>query len=763
MTVSSAADMIPWQGDPLEEGSVTLIDVNGLAAVRVDTPVASATVYLQGAHLASWAPAGQDSVLFMSPASAYAPGVALRGGVPVCAPWFGNGPDGSRTPNHGWARLRQWGLESVRAMDRGAVELTLGVRDETSGIELTLRLAVGARLSMTLTATNIGDHDARPELALHAYWAVDAQRVAVEGLDGAPFTDRTMAGEPQRPASAFPALTGQTVDRIYALPGREPITLHDQDRDIILAADADQTVTWNPGAETCRTAADLADDDWTRMLCVEAVRVRDQAPVIAPGASASVGMDARVLPRLGRNLIETPARPTRIIQFGEGNFLRAFVDWQVQQLNERAAFNGGVAVVQPRPGGRVARLEAQDRLYTVQLQGLKDGETVRSHEVITAINSTVDPYKDWEGFLALAEIPEAAVIVSNTTEAGIAINPDDTAQTRVPLGFPAKLTRLLERRRAAGLPGFVIIPCELIDDNGTALHDAVAACACVFGLGQGFLDWLDAENTFCSSLVDRIVPGFPADASRIWDELGYRDDQLVCAEPFMLWVIQGPDEIKQTLPFTRAGLGVVLADDLKPYHDRKVFLLNGPHTTMSSLARNAGFRTVGQVMDDDVMLGFIRAEMRQEIFPVLDLPDEELTSFAAQVEERFANPFVHHELDSIALNAVSKFTARLLPILKAHVAAGHPLPRRIVLALAGLLWTYSGTAPAAPVDTEETIARFTGVTGPGGVAAVLADTSLWGENLDAIDGLSDVVGTDLDALRTRGAQPLIAELSQEGR
>lgn len=470
------------------------------------------------------------------------------------------------------------------------------------------------------------------------------------------------------------------------------------------------------------------------------------------------------IPRLGRAMVEMPSRPTRIIQFGEGNSLRGFVDWSVQKLNERTDFNGGVAVVQPRPGGHVADLEAQDRLYTVQIQGLEDSHPVCEREVITAINSTVDPYTDWEGFLGLAEIPEAAVIVSNTTEAGIAINPADTAATRTPLGFPAKLTRLLEHRRATGLPGFIVIACELIDDNGRALHDAVLECARIFGLDPGFIDWVEAENTFCSSLVDRIVPGFPRDdAERIWDELGYRDEQLVCAEPFMLWVIKGPERLAEILPFAQAGLDVVLAEDLAPYHDRKVFLLNGPHTTMSSLARNAGFGTVGQVMDDDALLGFIRDEMRREIFPVLDLPAEDLERFAGQVEERFANPFVHHELDAIALNAVSKFTARLLPILTAHTAAGHPLPKRIVAALAGLIWTYSGTAPAAPVDSDETISRFAGVMEVGGLARVLADIRLWGEDLSALPGLVDAVAADLEALRNRGVMNLIADISTEGR
>ena len=452
-------------------------------------------------------------------------------------------------------------------------------------------------------------------------------------------------------------------------------------------------------------------------------------------------------------------RPTRIIQFGEGNFLRAFVDWQVQQMNNAGVFDGGVALVQPLATGRVAKLEKQDRLYTVLLEGLRGETQVSTHEIITVINQTVDPYVDWPAFLELADNPDACVIISNTTEAGIAVDPADTAEATPPKGFPAKLAHLLRRRFQAGLPGFLIMPCELIDDNGPALRKAVLECVTRFGWGDDLAHWVETENRFCSTLVDRIVPGFPADrAGSLWADWGYQDSLTVMAEIYGLWAINGTAADLECFPAQKAGLDVVLTDDLRPYHDRKVYLLNGPHTTMAQLARLAGLHTVGDVMSDPDFRGFIESQIHDEIIPVIDLPRDEVESFARDVLKRFENPFIVHNLDVIALNSVAKLTARLLPTIKVNLASGRGFPPRTCLALAGLLAIYfRPDGDVKPTDLPTVTAAFAAAHGD--ARTVLADASLWGEDLTQIPGLAQLVSDDLAMIESDSVRSLVRRLS----
>lgn len=471
--------------------------------------------------------------------------------------------------------------------------------------------------------------------------------------------------------------------------------------------------------------------------------------------------------RLGLTDSKAARRPIRVIQFGEGNFLRAFVDWIVQQLNDKGLFGGNVAVVQPLEYGRVQALEDQDRLYTVILEGLKDGRPVRSHELVDSIGRTVNPYRDWEGYLALADNPETQIIISNTTEAGIAVDDADTVATQPPVGYPAKLAHLLKRRFDKSLPGFLIVPCELIAENGLALHRALIEVATRFGWGQDFIDWLDRENTFVCTLVDRIVPGYPRDdAEELWGKLGYEDRNMVKAEPFLLWVVAGDQaaqrKVEELIPARKAGIDLVTCDAVQPYRERKVYLLNGPHTTMAQVARLAGFRTVGEVMADKTMRSFITREMEEEIIPVQSLPREELENFAAAVRERFDNPFIQHSLDSIGLNSVSKFVARLLPLINANAEQGRGLPKRIVLALSCLLWIYGGrTGDAVRIqDDPEVIDTFRRAADRDDYARrVLSATSLWGHDLTRIEGLVDAVRSDLNRIADEGVQPLIDRLA----
>ncbi|KAB8292665.1 tagaturonate reductase [Bifidobacterium avesanii] len=470
----------------------------------------------------------------------------------------------------------------------------------------------------------------------------------------------------------------------------------------------------------------------------------------------------------GLTTADAANRPIKLIQFGEGNFLRAFVDWIVQQLNNNGLFNGNVAIVQPLPFGRVAELEKQNNLYTVILEGLKNGREVQSREVIDSVGKTVDPYQDFDAYLALADDPNTQIIISNTTEAGIALSDEDSADAKPAKSYPGKLAQLLKRRFDKGLPGFLIVPCELIADNGVALKKCLEETAEKFGYGEDFVKWLDEENTFVSTLVDRIVPGFPRDnAEALWDELGYRDDNMVKAEPFLLWAVAGSKEaqakVDELIPAKRLGIDLVTADAVQPYRERKVYLLNGPHTTMAQVARLAGFTTVGEVMNDPTMRSFIEKEMHEDIIPVLTLPEDELNAFADAVCERYSNPFVKHALDSIGLNSVSKFTARLLPLVTANVEAGRGLPKRIVLALSALLATYGGLAeqPVNINDSDDVVARIQDAAADRAtfVTNALGDASLWGSDLNGIEGLTEAVEANVAAIEQDGIQPLIDALA----
>jgi tagaturonate reductase len=774
----------------------------GLPAVEVAIDSATALVYLHGAHVAEWTPAGHQPVLWMSDNGFFTPTTALRGGIPVCFPWFGPNPTDQAAPNHGWARVSPWTLTAAELVgsDAHLTFLLVGAHRDATGTaqQLTLQytVVVGATLTLGLSVRNDGNAEISVEAAFHTYFAVgDARATTVRGLADLPYLDRTLT-PPATMSSAMPvAFLGGEIDRIYPMP--RTVTIDDvrNDRSIRVGdTDASQTVVWNPGSAKAAAIGDFGDDEWTQTICVEAGNLRDQAMLIAPSTTGRLGVSIAVLPataattpndihneihnetdtdtedthvmeRLTRAIHPTTELPTRAIQFGEGNFLRAFVDWQLQQMNNQGLFNGGVKIVQPLAGGLVAMLEEQDNLYTVLLEGKQDGEEVQSHEVITLINGTVNPYTDYEAYLDLASDDDIEFIFSNTTESGIVYSPDDQRTDAPHVSFPGKLTALLHRRFELGKKGFSLIPCELIEHNGDKLKETVLATAANWGLGDAFVQWVNTDNTFYSSLVDRIVPGYPKDrAEELCTEFGFEDRLIVKAEPFLLWVIEGPQSLAETLPLAKAGLNVTVTDDMTPYRERKVFLLNAPHTTMASLARLAGVETVRDVMLDADFGPLVDAVMYEEIMPVLDLPHDELAAYAESVKERFENPFMHHELSAIALNSASKFKSRLLPVLTGFHAVNGTFPPRVTLALAAILLTYSGEAsvPVTPVDSAETLARFRSANAADAesyVATILADTALWGADLTELDGLVEQVTTGLTSLRDRGVRATLADLA----
>lgn len=409
----------------------------------------------------------------------------------------------------------------------------------------------------------------------------------------------------------------------------------------------------------------------------------------------------------------------KIIQFGEGGFLRGFVDWIVQLTNESSDFNAGVVVVQPIEKGMCKMLEAQNCNYTHVMRGLRDGVPTVDKKYIDVITRTVEPYENFESYLALADDANFRFVVSNTTESGIAFCADDKIEDAPKVTFPAKVTLLLKRRFERGLPGFIFLPCELIDKNGETLKKYVLEYIKLWNLGSDFAEWVEKENIFCNTLVDRIVTGYPRDEKI---DVGYEDNMLNTSELFHLWVIEGPASITEEFPFDKAGLNIIVTDNLERYRTRKVRILNGAHTSMIPYAMLEGIETVGDCMADDNMSAFVKKCVYEEIVPTLDLPEEELKDYADNVFERFKNPYIKHLCSSISLNSVSKFKVRVLPSILEYIKRYDKMPDNLLVSFGKLIKFYK---EGTPNDDEKVIAFMKSAT----VAEILANKDLWDEDL----------------------------------
>ncbi len=492
-------------------------------------------------------------------------------------------------------------------------------------------------------------------------------------------------------------------------------------------------------------------------------------------------------PAFPADLTVAPSRPLteKVLQFGEGNFLRGFTDWMIHRLNTAGLFNGSVVIVQPLATGQVKQLNGQNGLYTLALRGMKDGAVIEEKELITCVSRGIDPYADYDSLLQCAQNASLRFIVSNTTEAGIACDAADRPDDRPPRSFPGKLTALLHARYTAfkGDPskGFVMLPCELIERNGDALRRCVLQTARAWHLPLTFIHWIEKHNVFCNTLVDRIVTGYPKDeAADFAQKLGYDDQLLDTGELFHAWVIEGPAWLAKELPFDRVGLNVIWTDDVTPYRDRKVRILNGAHTMTVLAAFLAGKNTVKECMDDPVISRYLRDGLNDEIIPTLDLPKADLQSFASAVCERFANPFVKHFLLSIALNSVSKFTARVLPSLSEYRLRRGTLPKRLTFSLAALLAFYRGTElrdgalignragepyliKDSPAVLEAIQAAWKTCDGSASsveklTATLLGSRTLWGQDLAGIPGLVTAVAAYLRSILEKGAAATLVSL-----
>jgi tagaturonate reductase len=456
-----------------------------------------------------------------------------------------------------------------------------------------------------------------------------------------------------------------------------------------------------------------------------------------------------------------------IIQFGEGNFLRAFIDWMIQEMNDNAGFNSKVVVVQPIKTGMVDKLNQQNCQYHVVLKGLKNGKALKEIKLNSAISRGINPYASFAEYSKLAEDPSMRFIISNTTEAGIAFNESDTPDMQPPSSFPAKITQLLYHRftfyKGDLSKGFIILPCELIENNGSELKRCIEKYIALWNLPAAFSEWLNAANTFCNTLVDRIVPGFNKEtAKELAETMQSSDNMCVDGEQFHLWVIEGPQWIKDEFPADKANLNVLFVNDVKPYRVRKVRLLNGPHTLMTPVAYLSGIDYVRDALEHPVIGKFITQAIDNEIIPTVDLPADEMRKFADEVLDRFRNPFVNHALMSISLNSVSKFKTRLLPTLLDFNKKRQELPQRIVFSLAALMAFYKGEYQGKTIQLQDDAvildffaSKWKAYTGKKEqldtiVKQVLSNKTFWGIDLTEIENLEETTGKYLQNIMEKG-------------
>ncbi len=467
-----------------------------------------------------------------------------------------------------------------------------------------------------------------------------------------------------------------------------------------------------------------------------------------------------MIKKLNRTTASLPQqRKVKVLQFGGGNFLRAFADWIIDVMNEKVGFDGAVQLIQPVHNRKGVITDTQDGLYHVIINGIKTGKPYQETRLITCVDEILNPFENFEVYLKTAENPDLQFILSNTTEAGIMFNAADTNSHTLPESFPGKLTTLLYHRftffKGAHDKGLIIMPCELIDKNGEALKKVILHYIDHWKLSDDFKNWIINSNTFCNSLVDRIVPGFPKDtAKELQRATGYEDNLMVMAEPFHLWVIEAPDFVQELFPAHKAGLNVKFVKDMAPYRTSKVRILNGGHTALVPVAYLNGLRTVRDAVEDKATGEYLRNVIFNEIIPTLDLlSKEELHQFAHDVMERFQNPFIRHELMSIALNSISKFKVRVLPSILKYIEVKKQLPEHLTLSLAALIRFYKGEWKGEGIplnDTPEVLAFFKQAWATNDAAVVvhqtLSNKDFWGIDLTTVDGLEAKLINDLKSL-----------------
>lgn len=449
---------------------------------------------------------------------------------------------------------------------------------------------------------------------------------------------------------------------------------------------------------------------------------------------------------------------TDSIQFGEGNFLRAFVDYCIQILNDKTSFSGKVNIIQPLPEGMIEQLKIQNGKYNLFHEGIIQGKTIRDRMQINCVKQMNNPYQEFDQFLELAENENLTFVFSNTTEAGIVLDTNDQFTEKPPRSFPGKLTRLLHHRYKTfnGDPSKVlhIMPSELIEQNGTKLKKIILELSKIWKLEDHFISWIN-QNHFYNTLVDRIVPGFPKkDLDFYKKELFFDDQLIVTCEPFFLWVIEGNPELLKIFPIDRLKeIDVKVVPDLGIFRTRKVRILNGSHTTMVPVGLLHGTKTVSDILKNDFLKTFLSQTLFDEIIPSVDLDKQQLNDYAHSVLERFSNPFIIHKLESISLNSISKFKVRVLPSLISYLRKQGKVPKNLTFSMAALIYFYGKEVSKHPYplkDDPEIIAFFNKIWSKRNIEKVvvetLSNTDLWDKNLAEISPLKYSLTKALNAL-----------------
>ena len=483
---------------------------------------------------------------------------------------------------------------------------------------------------------------------------------------------------------------------------------------------------------------------------------------------------------LNKTLTGKKERPIKVVQFGEGNFLRAFVDYMIDIANEQGKFDGDIVLIKPIEFGNLDMFHAQDCQYTVSLRGIVDGEAKVLNRQITSVADAVDAINEYEKYTALAEIDTLRFVVSNTTEAGIVFDNTDKFELNPPKTFPGKLTKFLYHRfetfNGDMEKGLVMLPVELIDDNGIMLKKCVMQLIELWGLSDEFKNWVDEACIFTSTLVDRIVTGYPRDTiNEEWEALGYEDRIMVTGEPFALWVIESAKDISKEFDLPGAGLPVIFTDNQKPYKQRKVRILNGAHTSFVLASYLCGNDLVKQSMDDDDVRNFMMKTIYDEVIPTLTLPEKELKDFAEAVVTRFNNPYVKHALLSISLNSVSKWRARCMPSFLGYIEKTGKLPAHLTFSLAALMAFYTGSeirdkALIGHRDGQEynimddmAVLEFfrdnSGKSTVEFVTAFLGREDFFGQDLNKVEGLTDAMVAYLDDIKANGMRAALCKIS----